>query len=146
MLLPAVHRDRSVWGETADEFDPDRFLPENSRGRPTQTYKPFGTGERSCIGRQFALHEAILVLARMLHRYELTYDPSYELSITERLTLMPEGFELGLRLRTPSVGGAGDDENGQSEPSRTCPASSSDQPGLNATSQGCPSGSAKYPE
>jgi cytochrome P450 len=136
VLLPAVHRDRSVWGETADDFDPDRFLPENSRGRPTQTYKPFGTGERSCIGRQFALHEAVLVLARMLHRYELTHDPDYELSITERLTLMPEGFGLGLTLRTPSTSAATEPaaepatETGQAPASRTCPVSSIDQPGL----------------
>ena len=147
VLLPAVHRDPSVWGDTADEFDPDRFLPEHSRGRPTQTYKPFGTGERSCIGRQFALHEAILVLARMLHRYELTPDLSYELSITERLTLMPEGFELGLTLRTPTrLDGAGEaatDQTAAAQDSATCPASSIDQPGLNATSQGCPSGSEK---
>lgn len=146
VMLPAVHRDPSVWGEDADEFDPDRFLPENSRGRPRQSYKPFGTGERSCIGRQFALHEAVLVLARMLHRYELTPDPTYELSITERLTLMPEGFELGLTLRTPGTapGGATEDRAvDQPVPSETCPAGSMDQPGLNATSHGCPSGSAK---
>ena len=88
------------------------------------------------------------MLARMLHRYELTHDPSYELSITERLTLMPEGFELGLTLRTPSGGSARDDAGDQAESgsSRTCPASSIDQSGLNATSHGCPSGSAKYPE
>ncbi len=106
VLLPLVHRDPTVWGEDADAFDPDRFLAEHSRGRPAHTYKPFGTGERSCIGRQFALHEAILVLARMLHRYEIVADPSYELSITERLTLMPEGFELQLSARTPAPHGA----------------------------------------
>lgn len=102
VLLPMVHRDPAVWGDTADEFDPDRFLPERVRGRAPHTYKPFGTGERSCIGRQFALHEAILVMARMLHRYDLTPDPAYELKITERLTLMPEGFELQLTPRTPA--------------------------------------------
>ncbi len=101
VVLPLVHRDPAVWGDTADEFDPDRFLPERSRGRTAHTYKPFGTGERSCIGRQFALHEAILVLARMLHRYEVTPDASYELAIAERLTLMPSGFELTLTPRTP---------------------------------------------
>jgi cytochrome P450 len=90
-----------VWDDDADEFDPDRFAPDSSRGRLAHSYKPFGTGERSCIGRQFALHEAVLVLARMLHRYELTADPAYELRITERLTLMPEGFELTLTPRTP---------------------------------------------
>jgi cytochrome P450 len=144
VLLPMVHRDPAVWGDDADQFDPDRFLPQNSRGRPTQTYKPFGTGERSCIGRQFALHEAVLVLARMLHRYELTHDPDYELSIAERLTLIPEGFELSLTRRVPIPGSEHHDGGAvtdQSE-SRTCPASSSDQSGLNATSHGCPSGSA----
>lgn len=63
------------------------------------TYKPFGTGERACIGRQFAIHEAILVLARVLHRYDLVGDPAYDLKVTERLTLMPEDFELEFRPR-----------------------------------------------
>ncbi|MCD9196919.1 cytochrome P450 [Aeromicrobium wangtongii] len=99
VMLPMVHRDPAVWGPDADEFDPDRFSPERSRGRVAHSYKPFGTGERSCIGRQFALHEAILVLARVLRRYDLTPDPGYELRITERLTLMPEGFELWLSPR-----------------------------------------------
>lgn len=120
VVLPMVHRDKTVWGEDAEEFNPDRFLPENSRGRMPQTYKPFGTGERSCIGRQFALHEAILVLARMLHRYELTPDPSYELEISERLTLMPKGFELTLARRQPSA---------------VSPSGPVDQPGFQATSQ-----------
>jgi len=103
VLLPLVHRDPAVWGDDADQFDPDRFLPERSRGRLPHSYKPFGTGERSCIGRQFALHESVLVLARTLHRYELAPDPSYELHVAERLTLMPMGFELQLTPRTPAA-------------------------------------------
>lgn len=102
VLLPAVHRDPAVWGDDAESFDPDRFLPDQARRRPAHSYKPFGTGERACIGRQFALHEAVLVLARVLHRYDLEADPAYSLSITERLTLMPQGFELRLRNRAPA--------------------------------------------
>jgi cytochrome P450 len=98
-----MHRDREIWGDDPEAFDPDRFLPEQSRARPPHVYKPFGTGERSCIGRQFALHESILALARMLHRYDFVADPDYELHITERLTLMPEGFELTLTPRTPAL-------------------------------------------
>jgi unspecific monooxygenase len=100
VVLPLVHRDPAAWGDDAAEFDPDRFLPERSRGRAPHSYKPFGTGERACIGRQFALHEAVLVLARLVHRYDLEGDPSYELRVAERLTLMPHGFELRLRRRT----------------------------------------------
>ncbi|MDP3969343.1 MAG: cytochrome P450 [Nocardioides sp.] len=102
VLLPLVHRDPEVWGEDADVFDPDRFLPERSRGRPAHSYKPFGTGERACIGRQFALHEALLVLAMLLHRYDLRPDSSYELQIEERLTLMPEHLRVDLTPRVPT--------------------------------------------
>jgi cytochrome P450 len=103
VLLPLIHRDPSVWGQDAEQFRPNRFLPENSRGRPPHSYEPFGTGERACIGRQFALHEAVLVLARLLHRYNVTGDSEYELAISERLTLMPEGFEVRLARRTPTA-------------------------------------------
>jgi unspecific monooxygenase len=103
VLLPLVHRDRSVWGEDAQEFRPDRFLPASSRARPPHSYLPFGTGERACIGRQFALHEAVLVLARLLHRYDISGDPHYELAVSERLTLMPKGFRIALSRRTPAA-------------------------------------------
>ena len=103
VLIPLIHRDPSAWGHDAEEFRPDRFLPESSRSRPPHSYKPFGTGERACIGRQFALHEALLVLARLLHRYDMTGDPDYELAVSERLTLMPEGFEVTLARRKPAA-------------------------------------------
>lgn len=98
-LLPLVHRDPEVWGQDAEEFRPERFLPAAVKARPAHTYKPFGTGERACIGRQFALHEAVLVMALVLHQYEITADAGYELDITERLTLMPKGLRLRLRRR-----------------------------------------------
>ncbi len=92
--LPLLHRDPSVWGPEPDRFDPDNFLPERVRARLPHAYKPFGTGERACIGRQFAIHEAVLVLARLLHRYDFAADPAYQLKVSERLTLMPRGFLL----------------------------------------------------
>ena len=93
-----THRHPEFW-ENPEGFDPDRFLPEHIRARPAHAYKPFGTGERACIGRQFALHESVIVLAKLLHRFDLTPEPGYELTITERLTLMPVGFRVGLTRR-----------------------------------------------
>ncbi|TNC50653.1 cytochrome P450 [Mumia zhuanghuii] len=98
VFLPLVQRDPKVWGEDAEAFDPERPRP-----RLAGTAKPFGTGERACIGRQFAVHEATMALARILHRYDIAGDPSYALRIDERLTLMPEGMEITLTRRTPSV-------------------------------------------
>ncbi|WP_072686961.1 cytochrome P450 [Rhodococcus marinonascens] len=98
VLIPSLHRD-PVWGDDPEAFDPDNFLPERVRARPAHVYKPFGTGKRACIGRQFALHEAVLVLGTILHRYRIVGNPDYRLKVSERLTLMPEGFTLQLRRR-----------------------------------------------
>ena len=101
VLVPVLHRDPAVWGADADVFDPDHFLPEQVKARPAHTYLPFGVGPRACIGRQFAIHEAVLVLARLLHRFDLSPDPAYTLEIEERLTLMPKNFELFVTRRAP---------------------------------------------
>ncbi|MFF1545583.1 cytochrome P450 [Streptomyces sp. NPDC058291] len=102
VLTAMLHRDPGVWGPDAERFDPDRFDAQAVRARAPHTYKPFGTGARACIGRQFALHEAVLVLGLLLRRYELRPDPAYRLRVTERLTLMPEGLRMHLERRTPT--------------------------------------------
>jgi len=71
-----------------ERFDPDRFAPGQAKNR-AHAYKPFGTGQRACIGRQFALHEAVLTLALILHRYDLTRQDDYRLKISESITLKP---------------------------------------------------------
>ncbi len=98
VLIPGLHRD-PVWGSNPNEFDPDRFLSANVRSRPGHVYKPWGTGERACIGRQFAIHEAVLVLGTILQQFDFHADPSYSLKIEERLTLMPKDFELSISVR-----------------------------------------------
>lgn len=71
VLLPQAHRDPCVWPDP-DRFDPDRFAPGQAKTRPPHVDKPFGTGQRSCIGRQFGLHEAVLTLGLLLHRTTLS--------------------------------------------------------------------------
>jgi cytochrome P450 len=66
-----THRMAAYW-ENPIAFDPDRFLPEHSKGRPQFSYIPFGGGQRICIGTAYALVEAKVVLARVLQKYELT--------------------------------------------------------------------------
>ncbi|MEU5579056.1 cytochrome P450 [Streptomyces huasconensis] len=103
VLATMLHRDPAVWGEHPEEFDPDRFAPSAVRARPAHVFKPFGTGARACIGRQFALHEATLVLGLLLRRYDLHADPGYRLRVAERLTLMPDGLTLRLTRRSPAA-------------------------------------------
>lgn len=98
VLTHQLHRD-PVWGPDPERFDPDRFLPARAKSRPGHAYRPFGTGERACIGRQFAIHEAVLVLGTILQQFDIAGDPDYQLAVTERLTLMPEGLRLSARRR-----------------------------------------------
>ncbi|MFE9031769.1 cytochrome P450 [Streptomyces iakyrus] len=99
VLTPMLHR-QPVWGDNPELFDPSRFTPEAEAERPVHAFKPFGTGERACIGRQFALHEATMLLAMLVHRYRLRDHADYRLTVKETLTLKPEGFTLALAPRT----------------------------------------------
>ncbi|MFE0254141.1 cytochrome P450 [Streptomyces sp. NPDC059010] len=101
VLAPMLHR-QPVWGDNPELFDPARFTPEAEAARSVHAFKPFGTGERACIGRQFALHEATMLLAMLLHRYRLRDHADYRLTIKETLTLKPDGFTLTLTPRTPA--------------------------------------------
>ncbi|MDF0528642.1 cytochrome P450 [Tsukamurella sp. 8F] len=103
VVLPLTHRDPEAWGDDADAFDPDRFVPDRARGRMPHSYKPFGTGERACIGRQFALHETVLALAHIVHRFDLQPEPGYELDITTRMSLAPRRLRIGMDPRVPAT-------------------------------------------
>jgi cytochrome P450 / NADPH-cytochrome P450 reductase len=81
ILLAGLHRDRTIWGDQPERFDPDNFSPEAERARPANAWKPFGNGQRACIGRQFAMHEAALVLGMVLHRFRLIDHTRYKLKI-----------------------------------------------------------------
>src|SRR5258708_10114099 len=94
-----LHRDVQVWGENPEAFDPDRFSPENRAKIPPNAYKPFGTGQRACIGRQFALQEATLVLSMLLQRFELVDFANYQLETKQALTIKPYNFHIKVGLR-----------------------------------------------
>ncbi|GJF12146.1 NADPH--cytochrome P450 reductase [Mycolicibacterium cyprinidarum] len=101
VLTGALHR-QPEWGDNVELFDPDRFEPSRAAARPTGLFKPFGTGERSCIGRQFAVHEATMAMARLVHRYRLVDSQHYVLQWDSQLSRRPIGFRLELIRRTPA--------------------------------------------
>ena len=99
VLIPSLHRDTSVWGDDPDKFNPDHFTPEAEANRHPAAYKPFGNGQRACIGRQFALQESILVLGMILQRFDLFDHTNYQLDIKETLSIKPDEFRIKARLR-----------------------------------------------
>lgn len=102
------------------EFNPDNFSPENEEKRHKYAWIPFGVGarcvyvcvrvcethsrvnlltpsisflpHRACIGMQFALMEARIMLARLLHKFVFRLSPNARVVALEILSLKPGGL------------------------------------------------------
>jgi cytochrome P450/NADPH-cytochrome P450 reductase len=106
VLVLALHRDPSVWGPNPDAFDPENFSREAEAARPVNAWKPFGNGQRACIGRGFAMHEAALAIGMILQRFRLIDVHRYQMHLKETLTIKPEGFRIKVRPREDKERGA----------------------------------------
>lgn len=99
-LLPMLHRDPDVWGADTEAFNPERFTAENYARLPPNSWKPFGNGQRACIGRPFAMMEATLGLALIAHRFEISKaDADYKLKVKETLSWKPDQFFIRAKKR-----------------------------------------------
>lgn len=90
LIFPYVTQRHPQWWQHPDRFWPERFLPENSAGRPRGAYLPFGSGPRTCIGLNFAMTEILVVLTLLVQRFrlELAVDPA-EVRMEASVTLRP---------------------------------------------------------
>ncbi len=97
MIAPWVlHRHRRLWREP-DAFDPSRFMPDAPPGSspgagsvPRFAYLPFGAGPRVCVGAQFALTEAALVLAMLVQRFEVALEDTRPVLPVAIVTTQPD--------------------------------------------------------
>ena len=71
MVAPWIlHRHHKLW-QDPELFCPARFMPD--RPPPARfSFMPFGAGPRICVGAQFAMTEAVLVLAALIARFRVT--------------------------------------------------------------------------
>jgi cytochrome P450 len=101
-VIPYVlHRLPAFW-QDPDAFDPERFLPERSADRPKFVYVPFGAGPRQCIGNQFALIEAQLIVATLAQGYRLHLVPGHKVEPSALITLRPRfGMPMIIERRGP---------------------------------------------
>jgi cytochrome P450 len=91
-----LHRHPDFWPDP-ERFDPERFTPEQVEARPKHAYLPFGSGQRVCIGKHFALTELVLVLATIARGHRFVMPDGQPGVVPEALiTLHPKG---GIHLR-----------------------------------------------
>ena len=97
LIAPWVlHRHRRLWVQP-DFFEPTRFLPD-APPPDRFAYLPFGMGPRVCIGAQFALTEATLVLAKLIQAFHIERADDQPVTPIAIVTTQPDHPPL-FRLR-----------------------------------------------
>ncbi|KAI0483336.1 cytochrome P450 [Xylariaceae sp. FL0804] len=83
-----IHRDRRAYGESADDFVPERWLAAGNEQAadaiPAGAWRPFERGPRNCIGQELANMEARVILALTARRYDFVKTGLGALSLDEK--------------------------------------------------------------
>lgn len=91
ILLVALHQDPDIWGPDANEFNPERFANGASGAcKLLHVYMPFGVGQRTCLGQNFAMAELKIILAQLVSNFSFSLSPKYRHSPTMRMVIEPE--------------------------------------------------------
>lgn len=90
-----IHHRADLYPEP-DRFDPERWMGASPN---REAYIPFGAGARICIGDRFAMDEAVLALAAIASRWELTPLAPFDLRPTLRALPAPHGWHMRATAR-----------------------------------------------
>lgn len=95
-----LHRDPRFY-TNPDEFQPERWTDQFRQMLPAYAYFPFGGGPRICIGKEFAMMEAVLVMATIAQQYRAMLEPgTFEVVPEPLITLRPrDGLPMRLVRR-----------------------------------------------
>ncbi|KAL1464635.1 hypothetical protein WDU94_004264 [Cyamophila willieti] len=91
VMIYGIHRDPQYWTDP-NQFNPDRFLPSETARRNLNTYLPFSTGSRNCIGNKYAMLQMKTTVSTILRRYKIL--PGDKCKSMDDIR-----FEFGLTMR-----------------------------------------------
>ncbi|MFL5806215.1 MAG: cytochrome P450, partial [Roseiflexaceae bacterium] len=95
-----IHHNPKVWDDP-ERFDPERFTDERIAQRHKLAWVPFGAGQRQCIGRDFSIMEAQIILAMIMQHYDLAAIPGQTIAPKLSASLKPN---RGVRVRLEKRG------------------------------------------
>lgn len=92
-----VHRHKDYW-KNPEAFDPERWETEEVKQMDKYAYFPFAAGPRMCIGNNFALLEADIILTKIIQQFDFSYVGKSEPEIDPTLTLRAKnGMPMQIR-------------------------------------------------
>ena len=83
-----IHRNPMYW-DNPGKFDPNRMLGDARSQLPRLAFMPFGAGPRVCIGNHLAMNEALLLMAQIGSRFDLTMATAAPIAERMSITLRP---------------------------------------------------------
>lgn len=99
-----THRDRSTFGNDADEWRPERWLSNKEREskRIERRLLTFGAGTRACIGKHISFLEIYKVVPTLLRRFEIQLvHPERDWHVENRWFVTQTKFSVYLCRREP---------------------------------------------
>lgn len=96
-----LHRDPRFW-ERPNDFDPDRFTPENMKKRNSSCYIPFSLGPMDCLGRYFGTKLVKTIAVRILREFKVTSPENYDdMQVIMAISVASKnGYPVSLHPRT----------------------------------------------
>ncbi|PRQ58490.1 putative abieta-7,13-dien-18-ol hydroxylase [Rosa chinensis] len=95
----AMGRMKSLWGDDAEEFRPERWLDKNGLFQDESPYKftSFSAGPRICLGKEYAYTQMKIISAVLLSSY--IFKLAYEEKIVTYKTMISLPIDGGLYVK-----------------------------------------------
>ena len=93
-----IHHSKTIWGDDADEFRPERWAPDKLTEEQKAAFIPFSYGPRSCVGRNVAEMELTLIVATVIGGFDFELMDG-ELETREGFLRKPLSCRVGMKKR-----------------------------------------------
>jgi len=97
LFFHMIQTNPEIWDDPLT-FRPERWSPEERKGRNRYAHLPFSLGNRECIGKSFSLHEQRLFLARFLQKYKVIDPVNSKSHPTDRLLAVGTENSVPVRI------------------------------------------------
>lgn len=85
-----VHHNSGVWKDP-HLFDPSRFVKETAENEHPFAHIPFGGGPRVCIGQNMAKMQILLVMSKIIKKYDFELVDNKKVEMNALMLLKPDG-------------------------------------------------------